>query len=295
MTTLASLSEDLAAAVARAGRATVAVRARPRLPSTGVHWRSGSIVTADHTIRVEEEIVVTWSDGATSRATVAGRDAGTDLAVLRVEDGGRPVVEFGEPVMPEVGHLVLAVGYGPRASFGVVSGLEGPRRAGRGGPVDPFLRLDLVLYPGFSGGPLVDARGRVAGIVTSGLARQLELAIPAATVARVVDELLATGRVRRGYLGLGMQPVRLPEPLRGAGRDRGLIVVHAEPGGPAASAGVLLGDVLVSLDGAPVGDHEDVQTVLADRSVGSAITLTVIRAGNPLEIRATIGERSVSR
>jgi S1-C subfamily serine protease len=190
--------------------------------------------------------------------------------------------------------MVLALGYGPRASWGVISAL-GPRwRTWRGGEIDRLVRLDLVLYPGFSGGPLVDAAGRVIGLNTSGLARESRLALPVATVARVTDELLRKGHVARAYLGIGMQPVPLPEPLRaalGLPGDGGLIVVMVEPDGPAARAGLLLGDVLVALDGAPTRDLEDVQAQLGGERIGTTVTALVVRAGARVEVRITVGER----
>jgi len=294
METLLSLSNDLAGAVERAARAVVAVHARPRLASTGVHWGPGVVVTADHTVRTDDDLRVTRPDGRTVPATLAGRDPATDLAVLRVADLAGPPAERGDPARLRVGHVVLAVGHGPRASWGVVSTLGEAWRTWRGGEIDRLIRLDLTLYPGFSGGPLVDARGDVVGLVTSGLARQLELAVPASTVERVVEALLATGRVARGYLGIGLQPVALPEALRpvvpGAG-EQGLIVVNVEPAGPAATAGILLGDVLVALDGRAVGDTDAVQGVVAGRPIGSAVTVSLVRAGAPVQLSVAIGER----
>jgi S1-C subfamily serine protease len=298
MQTLLSLSNDLAGAVERAGRAVVAVHARPRLPSTGVHWRPGIVVTADHTVRVEEDLKVAWPDGRTAPATLAGRDPGTDLAVLRIAETAWPVAEPGESGALQVGHVVLAVGYGPRASWGVVSALGGAWRTWRGGEVDRFVRLGLVLYPGFSGGPLVDSAGAVAGIVTSGLWRRLQLAVPTSTVARVVDELIATGRISRGYLGLGFQPVVLPEAIRrlvpGAA-EHGLIVINVEADGPAARAGVLLGDVLVSLDGTPMSDPGAVQSALGARRAGAIVTAKIVRGGAPLDVAIALGERPSRR
>ena len=294
MQTLLSFSNDLAAAVERAARAVVSVHARPRLPSTGVLWRPGIVVTAEHTVRVDEEIRVAWSDGRAAPATLVGRDPGTDLAVLRIGESDRPAAEIGDSAALKVGHLVLAVGYGPRASWGVVSAVGGAWRTGRGGEVDRLLRVDLVLYPGFSGGPLVDASGKVAGLVTSGLSRQLELAVPASTVNRVVDELLATGRISRGYLGVGLQPVALPEALGrlAPGADaRGLIVVGVVADGPAARAGLMLGDVLVALEGTPLHDLDDVQTAVAGRRVGTAVTVSLLRAGTALDVAVTLAER----
>jgi S1-C subfamily serine protease len=298
MQTLLSLSNDLAAAVERAARAVVTVHARPRLPSTGVLWRPGIVVTAEHTVRVDEEIRVTWSDGRAAPATLVGRDPGTDLAVLRIGESDPTTAEIGDSAELKVGHLVLAVGYGPRASWGVVSAVGGAWRTGRGGEVDRLLRVDLVLYPGFSGGPLVDASGKVAGLVTSGLSRQLELAVPTATVTRVVDELLATGRVSRGYLGVGLQPVALPEALGrlAPGADaRGLIVVGVVADGPAAHAGLMLGDVLVALEGTPLHDLGDVQAAIAGRRAGTAVTVSLFRAGTPLDVAVTLAERPSRR
>jgi S1-C subfamily serine protease len=298
MQTLLSLSNDLAAAVERAAPAIVAVHARPRLPSTGVLWRPGIVVTAEHAVRVDEEIRVAWSDGRAAPATLVGRDPGTDLAVLRIAESDRGGAEIGDSAELKAGNLVLAVGYGPRVSWGVVSAVGGAWRTSRGGEVDRFLRVDLVLYPGFSGGPLVDASGKVAGLVTSGLSRQLELAVPTSTVTRVVDELLATGRVSRGYLGIGLQSVALPEAFKRLAPDsgaRGVIVVSIETDGPAARAGLMLGDVLVALEGTPLHDPGDVQAAVAGRKVGTAVTVSLIRAGAPLQVAVTLAERPSRR
>lgn len=298
MNALLSLSNELAGAVERVAGAVVAVNARPRLPSTGVHWRPGIIVTADHTVRSDEDITIARPDGRTVAASLIGRDPGTDLAVLRVQDTDLPAADLGDPGSLKVGHSVLAVGYGPRASWGIVSALGGRWHTWRGGEIDQLLRLDLTLYPGFSGGPLVDIQGRVVGINTSGLSRQLELAIPVSTVARIAAELIDKGRVSRGFLGVGLQPVRLPESLRRtltAAPEVGLIVVSVHPDGPAAKSGLLLGDVLVTLDDITVGAPEDVQAVVGARPVGSTVTATILRAGAPAEMRITVGERPPRR
>lgn len=298
MQTLRSLSDDLASAVERAARSIVAVHARPRLPSTGMHWRPGIVVTAEHTVRVDEEIRVAWADGRAAPARLVARDPGTDVAVLRIDDADWPTAEVGDSAHLGVGHLVLAVGHGPRASWGVISAVGGAWHTWRGGEVDRLLGLDLVLYPGFSGGPLVDASGTVAGLVTSGFSRQLELAVPVSTVSRVVDELLSRGRISRGYVGLGVQPVRLPETLRhlapGAAAHA-LIVVSLEADGPAARCGIMLGDVLLALEGTSVQDPGDVQAVLAGRRAGSVVTASMVRAGASLEVTITLGERPAQR
>ena len=295
MEALLSLSNELAGAVERIAPSIVAVNARRRLPSTGIHWRPGFVVTAEHTVRAEDGLTVETPDGRSHPATLVGRDPGTDLAVLKITtDLDGPPAPRGDDGALRVGHMVLALGYGPRASWGVISAL-GPRwRTWRGGEIDRLVRLDLVLYPGFSGGPLVDAAGHVVGVNTSALARDSRLAVPVTTVGRVVDELLRQGHVSRGYLGIGMQPVRLPDGLRaalGLPGDGGLIVVTVEPDGPAARAGLLLGDVLVALDGVPTADLDDVQGRLGGDRIGTTVTALMVRAGARAEVRVTVGER----
>jgi S1-C subfamily serine protease len=296
---LLALSNDLAGAVERAGRAVVAVNARPRLPSSGVHWRQGVIVTAEHTVKQEEEITVALADGRSVPATLAGRDPSTDLAVLKLQRGELPTADVGDSATLRVGHLVLAVAYsgergrGLGASMGVVSAVGGAWRTWSGGQIDQFVRLDLTLYPGFSGGPLVNAQGCVVGINTSG-PRSLVLAIPTSTVNRVVDQLLAKGRIARGYLGLGMQPVRLPETLQrtlNLATHSGIIVVAVQPNSPAEKAGALIGDVLLTLDSKPVSDTPDVLAMLGPERVGREVRASIIRGGVLSELMIPVGER----
>jgi S1-C subfamily serine protease len=292
MNGLLTLSNELAAAVEHAGRAVFGVNARPRLGSTGVHWRPGLIVTADHTVQVDEEVTVTRPDGRTVAATVAGRDPAIDIAVLKVDAPDVAVADVGDSDAVRVGHLVLAVGPGPRASWGVVSA-KGAGRKGRSAAGE-YLHLDLTLYPGFSGGPLVDVQGRVVGVNTSGAGRQLQLAIPAAAVNRVVDELVHRGRLPRAYLGVGTQPVRLPEGLRQRlhlDQQTAVIVVDVQPTSPAADAGLLIGDIMVSLGGATISDPADLQTVLRPDRVGESITASVLRGGEPRDLQVHVGER----
>ena len=285
---LAALSNDLAAAVERAGRSVVAVHARPRFSSSGVVWRPGVIVTAQHTIRREEEITVTLPDGADRPATVAGSDPGTDLAVLRVpEPSGDPAPPPAEEFKP--GYLALAVGRsedsGVNATLGIISAVSGPWRTWRGGRLDRYIRLDLTMYPASSGGLVIDTSGATIGIATSALSRLAGLAIPASTINRVLEEILTRGRVSRGYLGVGLQPVTLPD------HQRGLIVLSVEAGGPAAAAGVLVGDILVSLDGKAAVDTDDVQTALESASVGETVKADLVRGGLRKQVPITVGER----
>lgn len=298
---LAALSDDLAGAVERAGRSVVAIHARRRIPSSGIVWRPGVVVTASHTISREEDITLTLPDSSTAPAALAGRDDATDLAVLRTEAAGLVPAERARPGALRAGNLVLAVGRpgaAVTASLGLVSAVGGEWRTWQGGRIDRFVRLDLAIYDGFSGGALVEAGGRVLGLNTSGLARGMPLTIPAATVDRVAEQILAGGPLVRGYLGLASQPVRLPEGLRRAltlPGDFGLVVVNVEPDGPADRAGVLLGDILVALDAAPVTDPRDVLAALTPERVGQAIRARVLRGGEPTEISITVGQRPTGR
>src|SRR5438034_6992547 len=282
---LVALSNELAAAVERAGRSVVTVHARPRLASTGVHWRQGVIVTAEHTVKHDEEITVGMPDGSTIPATLAGRDPGTDLAVLKAENLVNPVVDFSDgQVQP--GHLALAVGRAPEsgvnATMGVISAVSGPWRTWRGGMMDQYIRLDMTLYPGSSGGAVVNTAGEVLGIATSGLSRLAGLAVPNSTVNRIVDELLTKGHISRGYLGLGLQPIAIPDGLAkklNLSNSAGVIVLSVEPNGPSERAGLVLGDILVALNGKPIKDTDDVQSVLEPGFVGKAVKAALVRGG----------------
>lgn len=294
---LLALSNNLADAVERSSRAVVAVNARSRISSSGVHWRSGVIVTADHAIKREDDITVTLPDGRSLPAALAGRDSSTDIAILKLENPDLPVAEIGDASELKVGHLTLAIGLrgesGAIASMGVVSSVGGAWRSWYGSAIDQFISLDLNLYPGMDGGPLVDAGGRVAGINTFG-PRNLVLAIPASTVSRVVDQLLETGRIARGYLGLSMQSVTLPDSLTSAlnlPSSGGAIAVNVEIKGPADRGGILIGDVLVSFDGTPVSDTGDVLAMLGPDRVGKTVPVQVIRGGALFETKITVGER----
>jgi S1-C subfamily serine protease len=297
---LLTLSNELADAVARAGAGVVAINARERIPSSGIIWREGLIVTAAHTIKRDGDITVMLPDGRTVRSTLAGRDKSTDIAVLKIDEAvtGINPVEVVDAAELRVGHIVLAVGRvnerGPNASLGIVSSLGGAWRTWRGGVIDQFVRLDMGIYDGFSGSPLVDVRGRVLGVNTSTLARGGAITVPASTVNRVADFLLAGGRVARAYLGVGMQPVRLPDAVRNKlnlENPTGVIVLSTEPGGPADAAGLLIGDVLVALDGKTVADTDDVQAALVPERVGQDLNATVIRAGELTQLTIRVGER----
>ena len=298
MTTLEQLSNDVSGAIARAAQSVVAVDARRRSTSSGVHWREGVVVTADHAVKRDSEISLTLPDGREVPAELAGRDGSIDVAVLRFDGSGMRTADFASPDELAVGRLAIAVARsddeGVAASLGVVSALGGPWRTWQGGRVDRLIRPDLNIYSGFSGGPLIDAAGGVIGMNTAGLSRRTPLTLPVATIERVVGQLLNRGTVTRGYLGLGMQQVRLPENVRerlGLGAGDAVIVLSVEPGGPAERAGLFIGDVVVSLDGRRIEDVHDVLAFLNDNAAGRTVRAAIVRAGVPADLSITVGER----
>jgi len=296
--TLTSLSSELAKLVEELQPYVVAVHARGHYPSSGVHWRPGIIVTADHTVRRDEDIQVTLPDGKRADAVLAGRDPGTDLAALKVDGLGSPAPQADGGDQVKAGELALVLGRspdsGPNASLGVISAVSGPWRTWRGGRLDNYIRLDATMFPNSSGGAVVDVRGRLLGVATSALSRVAGLAIPASSVNRVLDALVTKGHVPRGYLGIGAQPVGIPDALRASlalTAKSGIMVVKVEAGGPADQAGVFLGDILVSLGDTALEEFEDLQSVSDSGLIGKQVKARVIRAGAIHELSITVGER----
>lgn len=290
---LQELSDALAAAVEQASSYTVRVNARRRMPASGIAWADGVVLTADHVIERDEDISVVLADGSSVAATIAGRDPGSDLAVLRIQ-GGPSAAPRAESA--KVGHVVLAVGrpgeHGLTAAMGVISAMGGPWQSGRGATVEGYIRADVTMYPGFSGGPLVDTSGRVIGINSSGISRAGGLTIPAAAADKVVQALLAHGKLKRGFLGLTSQPVPLPQALKdAAGQETGLLVARVASETPAEQGGVLIGDIIVGLAGQAVRDTDELQRLLSPDRVGQATPLRIIRGGEIRDITVTVGER----
>lgn len=293
-----NLSNEIAGAAESVGPSVVGIRGRHRIMASGIQWRNGVIVTAEHPVRRADEVSIILEAGKSVTAAIAGRDPSTDLAVVKLaENESLPVPELSASART-LGHLVLALGRSWRgnlvASVGTVGGLAGEWRTWRGGRVDQHIRLDLNLYPGFSGGPLVSAQGKVIGINTSGVARGRAVTIPVSTVNRVVDELLEKGHIARPYLGIAMQPVVIPESNRATLKSdvsNGLLVAHVEPGGPADKAGVLLGDIVVELAGESLEDTDNIQDRLTSYKVGDQVQVTVLRAGNLAQLTITLGDR----
>ena len=294
--TLAALSDGMADAVERVATSVVRVNGRRRRSGSGVVFAQNKVLTASHVLEREEDLSVETVGGRTLTARFAGRDHSTDLAVLDVE--GLDV----DPAAPaegeaRVGQISLAVGShsrgeGPRATLGVVSAVGGPVRTRRGPRLERYIQTDATPYPGFSGGPLIDVRGNVLGVLVSGWGRGAAFAIPADLAWRTAETLSERGSVKRGYLGILSQPVRLPDGQRlGLSQRGGLLVVGVEDGSPAGRGGLIVGDILATLDGQPVEDTDDLLGLLAGDRVGRPVPVGVVRGGELAEIEITVGER----
>jgi S1-C subfamily serine protease len=293
---LLDLSDNLAATVETTGSAVVRVEARRRLPASGIVWSAdGTLVTAHHVVEREDNISLGLAEGESTSATLVGRDPTTDLAVLRAEVKDLPTPTWLEPNDLKVGHLALALGRPGRtvqATLGIISALGESWRTPAGGHVDRYLQTDVVMYPGFSGGPLVAASGEVIGLNTSALLRGISLTVPIPTIRQVVEALLTHGRVRRGFLGVGAQAVRLPSALREQlGQETGLLLVSVEPDSPADQGGLLLGDTIVGFDDQPVRHMDDLLALLSGDRVGESASVRIVRGGQVQEVVVTIGER----
>ena len=294
--TLSALSEGMADAVASVATAVVRVNGRRRRAGSGVVIAQNTVLTASHVLEREEDLSVETADGRTLSARFAGRDHSSDLAVLKVE--GLDV----EPATPvegdaRVGQISLAVGSpsrgeGPRATLGVVSAVGGPVRSRRGPRLERYIQTDATPYPGFSGGPLIDARGNVLGILVSGWGRGAAFAIPADIAWRTAGTLSEQGSIKRGYLGILSQPVRLPDGQNlGLTQRGGLLVVGVEDGSPADRGGLIVGDILATLDGQPIEDTDDLLLLLAGDRVGRPVPVKLVRGGEFAEVEITVGER----
>lgn len=281
-----TLANELAETSAEAGKSVVGVHGARHF-SSGIVIAPDAVVAANHALRRDDEITVVTAPGQTVSARIAGRDPGTDLAVLRLQESIQaPAARWIATLDLRIGELVLALGRTRRgnivASSGIISGLiKEPMRTWRGGEIDQFIRPDLTRYPGFSGGPLLSSLGEFLGMNTAGLHRS-GITVPSTTVTRIAAELLEKGRIERPYLGLGMQAVPLPESLRSRlnlTASEGLLLVHLEPESPAERAGLLLGDVLLTLGGRPIADTDSVQEILRASKPGDRLEAGVVRGG----------------
>jgi S1-C subfamily serine protease len=299
MSAFEQLSEATAAAVQLAGESVVRVEGRRRLPSSGLLWAAGDIVvTANHTLERRAEVRVGISDGDPIAARLVGRDPATDLAVLRLPKAAGKPMKATVAGSLRVGHLALAVarpGDSVQATLGILSAIEAAWRTPFGGRLDQFIQSDVVMYPGFSGGALIDAWGRLIGMNTSGILRGVSVAVPTTTIESIAAALVEHGRIRRGYLGVGVQPARLAKPHGTSGQATGLLVASVEEGSPADRAGLLLGDVLLTLAGTPLGSMEDLLTALGGDVVGRSVPVEILRGGAASVVNVAIGERPAAR
>jgi S1-C subfamily serine protease len=294
---LSAFSEQLTQAVTRGAESTVLVNGRRRLPASGIVYAPDLILTADHVVERDEDLSIMLANGNVVSATLAGRDPGNDLALLRME---KTSTTPAEKTMKEVrvGEMVLALGRpskeGIEASLGIVCAVSGPVRTGRGGMLERYLRTDTIPFPGFSGGPLVDTEGRVVGLNTSGLAHGAAITIPAALAWSDAENLAKFGYVKRSYLGIRSQLVSLSPDLQkalGRKQEEGLLLVSVESGSPAEVGGLFVGDILVAIDGQSVSDHDELLVYLTGQLVGKATSIQILRGGQPLSISVIPGER----
>ena len=293
---LTDFSNGLTSAVEKGGASTILVDARKRYPASGIAFAEDLVLTADHVVTREEDIKVITSDGKSLRATIAGRDPGSDLALLRLAEKALSPAKTSNDV--KVGQLVLALGRpgsaGMQASWGIVTAISGPTRTFRGGMLDEYIQTETTPYPGFSGGPLINTEGEVLGLNTSGLTRGSALTIPVRGAWLVADALAKHGSVKRGYLGVRSQPVEIPDTARQAlkrEQEHGLLVVWLEENGPAAKGGLFVGDILVAINGQSVGDPDDLFSALGSDTVGKSVAVEVLRGGRPETVKVTVGER----
>ncbi len=310
MSTLKQLSDAMADAVQAVSPALVQVNGRDRLPATGIVWSAdGLIVTSHHVVERDENITVTTHDGVVHEATLVGRDPQNDIALLKVK-AQLVAAQWGDNESLRVGNLVLALGRPGtqvQATLGVVSALvqgavhaerQERRRGRRGGRmmqvlVDGYIQTDVVMYPGFSGGALVSGDGAVHGINTSGFGRGVSVTVPVKTIRNSVQALQQHGRVKKGYLGVGVQPVRLPEQVSASlEQEAGLLVVSVESSSPAYQAGLLVGDILVTFDGEPVEQLDELLGALVGERVGKAVEVQIVRGGELKTVQVTVGERA---
>lgn len=282
MSDIQTLSTGLTAAVEAASAYTLTVDARRKFPASGIAYAADLVLTADHVVTRDEDIRVGLPDGSSAPATLAGRDPGSDLALLRLAEKSLTPARTAKD--PKIGQLVLALGRpsaaGMQASFGIVTAIGGPARTWRGGLLDQFLTTETVPYPGFSGGPLVDVSGSVLGLNTSGLTRGEALTIPVSVAWLIADSLAKHGTVKRGYLGVRTQPV-----------EAGLLVLWLEKDGPAEKGGLLVGDILTQINAHALQDADDLFAALTSATVGQPTAVDVLRGGQPQTVHVTVGER----
>ena len=294
-----TLSNQFAEIAEQSGKFVVAVHGGRRLAASGIVWRTGIVVTASHMLRRTDDIEIAFGPDSGHKATVLGRDPGTDVAVLRLEKADSTAPELlADTSKLRVGQLILAVGRSTlsdlAASAGIIARLGAPWQTWRGGKIDTLLRPDVTLYPGQSGSALIDSRGRVLGMNTSASARAATITVPTATVERVVTEIVEHGGVLRPYRGLAMQAVSVPTDLASKlkiAQNSALMVMQVEPESPSSEAGITLGDLIVSINSQPVSGIEDVQRTLSKAKRGDSVDLGYVRGGQLASLKVKLADR----
>jgi S1-C subfamily serine protease len=291
---LRAFSNQTADAVEYVSPSIVLVNGRQRQPGSGVVYAPDLVLTAAHVLEREDHLSIQTHDKRSLPARLVGRDQGTDLAVLHVANLNLSTPAFAE-ASARVGQLVLAVGRtdseGPMASSGVVSAIGGPLRTGRGTPLECYIRTDATPYPGFSGGALIDVQGHVLGILTTGLVSSLALAIPQDIARHIAEMLNAQGQIKRGYLGISSQFIQLPASQKaGRSQEYGLLLVKVEEDSPAQQGGLLVGDILISLDGHAINDSEDLPILLTGDRVDKTVPVEVIRGNMLHALQVTVSQ-----
>ncbi|HEV2013345.1 MAG TPA: trypsin-like peptidase domain-containing protein [Candidatus Dormibacteraeota bacterium] len=292
MATLKDLSNDIEALVEKASKSVVRVDARRGRAGSGIVWDSGLVLTANHVVEQEQGIEVV-ADDKSLKASLVGRDPGTDLALLKVDGLTAPAIPRARVEDLRPGQIVLAIGRpgSLKATFGTISAVSSSWRGWRGSEIEHLIQTNAPLYPGFSGGPLVDVEGRAVGMNSWVFGRGDGRAIAMDVAERVVASLKSDGRIKRPYLGIGTQEVPLPEAVKAkAKQDTGLLIVAVEPESPAHKAGLMQGDTLVALNGTTTTSLEDLYAGLRKVKVGASQTVKVVRAGELKEIQITVGE-----
>ena len=290
MNELQQLSNQLADTVAAVAPSVVQVQR-----ASGVVFSNDAVLTNARALGREDDIHVRTDDARQLDAELHGWDPATGLALLRVSGlNAAPAKQAQGP--PRIGSLAIAVGRSwsnaVTASVGMISVIGGPLRTGRGQSVDQVIRTSAPMHEGFAGGALADMTGSVTGIATAASIRGLRVVIPSSIAWSVGASLLEHGRIRRGYIGIAAQPVRLPERQREGDREYALLISDVRAGSPAEQGGVLVGDVIVLFDGQPVEEPEDLLDLLAGDRIGKEIAIRVVRGDSMKEITVTVGERA---